>query len=273
MFAHPVLNWLRPSVLEGAWLLHRELTASQESDVTAIIRLLQSTYSSSGFDFDTASALLSEVPIALAVEREHYFRTAFLEAMRRARPPFLELLTQGREPFFQALPPDAAECFRRCGASTTHPNSDVMSWLDALAALARANLDEGKMLLARAAERLTVDRETERLSVHVNSPPIQWVSLDDNSAGFAVRSYKFINCIFEPRLIEVKASNARRPEFFLTRNEVQVARQNANRYLLHVWHVNSRRLIEVPWVEIEEFIPIDTSRAEWTEVHVRWPNW
>jgi hypothetical protein len=264
-----LLDWLRPSALEGAWTLAAALRSSDLQDMPATVRLLSTTYSSAGFDFDAAQHILREIP-AQELDRASFFRIVFWEAMVRARPAVLALTPRGRAAFSAALPQDAAECLRRCGVLDIEPDVDAVRWFDRLTSLARSELDQRSMEAAREAERRSLGVEAARLQVIAGAPAAEWVALDDNALGYDIRSFDQTDGKFLPKLIEVKACASGALEFHLTRNECSVARREPERYWLHLWNLRSGILTEVRWPDIEPLVPLDTERGQWTDARIRW---
>lgn len=242
-------------------------SGSQDFDIT--VKLLSTTYSSAGFDFKTGQEILGDIA-PTSFDRAEFFRSVFFEAMRRTRPPALSLTPRGRTAFAAALPQDAAECLWRCGVLDPSPDAQAVHWFDALAALARGDLDQRRMESAREAERRSFATEQTRLEGFAGAPSVEWVSLDDNGLGYDIRSYECTDGTWVPKLVEVKACAGSSFEFYLTRNESLVARRQPLRYCLHLWNLSSNRLVEVRWPQIEPMLPTDTAQGHWTEVRLRW---
>ena len=261
-------DWLRPSALEGAW----SIACAQGTDTlstNATVRLLATTYSSGGYDFASAQQILRQVS-PYGLERAAFFRSVFWEAMQRARPPALALAPRGRAAFVAALPPDAAECLRRCEVLDAQPNNEALRWFDRLASLARGDVDQRRMDAAREAERRSFELESVRLNSDPLAPLVEWVALDDNSLGYDIRSFQRLGTDIVPKLVEVKACATNSLEFYLTRHECTVARRDPTRYWLHLWNLASGSLVEVPWRDIEPLVPLDTHRGQWTDARIRW---
>jgi hypothetical protein len=263
-----LLDWLRPSALEGAWSI---ACAQGDGSVgtSATVSLLATTYSSGGFDFASAQQILREVS-PYGLERAAFFRNVFWEAMQRARPAVLALAPRGRAAFVAGLPSDAAECLRRCEVLDAQPDPEALRWFDRLASLARGEVEQRRMDAAREAERRSFELESARLDSDRVGPRVVWVALDDNSLGYDIRSFERLGTETVPKLVEVKACATDSLEFYLTRNECLVARRDPRHYWLHLWNLSSSSLAEVPWLDIEPLVPVDTARGQWTEARIRW---
>jgi hypothetical protein len=264
---------IKPSVIEGAWVLSQEQTLRPDVPVADVVRLLRSTYVSAGFDFTSGQELLQLVQVSS--DRAKFYRDAFERALLRDRPPILVLLLQGRDAFCDALDEDTLECFRRAGAMADCPSEEVVRWLDQLAALARAEVDNSKSMAGRNAERKTMEWEISRLrGLHIEAPPV-WTSLNDNSAGYDIRSWDTLATSSErllTRYIEVKSYAGSSPRFFVTGNEVRVGEQHSSAYFLYVWSSKGTEPLVIPWLELQPYLPCDSDRAQSSEILVHWPK-
>jgi hypothetical protein len=272
--ASALMRWLRPSVLEGAWLLKQQCRAAPDLEVPTVVRQLRATYAWSGFDFEVATQVMAR--IAPVETRSAFYRAALSLIFEEVRPTVLLLLMRGRESFCEALDLDAQECFRRTGALETPPSLETLFWLDQLASLARLESDILKMARGREAERKSLAWEACRLETIPNAPPPAWVALDDVGAGYDIRSVALENSAqnaFAVRLIEVKYSQGAKPEFYLSRNEIRVARLHSAYYVLHIWGPHSASPLVICWPDLDSQIPADTDLAQCTEVRIRWPSW
>lgn len=115
------------------------------------------------------------------------------------------------------------------------------------------------------AEDYVVVLERERLriaGVGYYAEGITRVSLEDVAAGYDIRSFETDG---RPRYIEVKSSSGRREQFFISRNEIAVARAERRRYWL-VWVGWAGRLpagpCDVAWFRDPVKI-LDASSSPW----------
>jgi len=119
--------------------------------------------------------------------------------------------------------------------------------------VSQAELDKRlqlRRMRSELAEDYVVALECERLrqaGVGFYAEGVVRVSLDDVSAGYDIRSFEIDG---RPRHIEVKSSAGRREQFFISRNEIALARAERDRYWL-VWLGWASRLprgpCEVAW--------------------------
>jgi hypothetical protein len=268
MAIQPSLEWIRSSVLEGAWQIHEHMRTFELTRDHSI-RILAATYSDSGYDFDTACAALETVEVP-ASDKAQLFLKVIEKVLLSQRPPALALLLQGRLPFVEALGEDAAVCMERCGVLDNPPSPEIVAWLDSLADVARA--EDGNSLLerGRAAERLSFEFERSRLLPLDAQDAVVWVSLDDNSAGYDIRSRDRVANELVPKLIEVKACAGPKLEFYLTRNEWLTAQRSPDVYMLHLWDLRTGALTEVRWIDVLPHIPVDFGAGMWTQARIVW---
>lgn len=268
-----IQHWLRPSVLEGAWLLLNEALASRERSLEDHVRLLSSTYSSSGFDYRVACEIVRQYRDSHATGKAAFLRLVFMDVMRLSRPPMLVLLTRGRQAFLAALPADVGQCFVLCEAMTPSPSDEVLRWLDALSSIAREDAATLKTAMGREAERYTFLHESIRLKKLGYERMPYWVALDDNAAGYDVGSWAGPPLGACNRIIEVKACTGHRPEFHLSRNEIAVATRRSEEYVVHVWQLRERLLLELPWRVVAPYLPSNTARSRLEDIVITWPDW
>lgn len=265
--ARPNEQWLRPSAIEGFIQLRRLLSEAEDECVDRAITRLSFTYATAGFDFSTGARILSALPAA-AEERDEQFRQVIGLVARELSPSWLQALPLGRTALRGALDLDAAECFVRAGAFDTPPSDHVIRWLDGLASLARADRDAERSEIGREGERRSFELERSRLASYPHAPPVEWIALDDNTAGFDIRSYHVDQGKFSPKLIEVKTCSSRYLEVWLSRNEWEVARRATHAYWLHIWYLAAMELTEISFQELSEHIPSDSGRGRWMTVRV-----
>src|SRR5262249_37569117 len=149
------------------------------------------------------------------------------------------MMTLGRQKFVLKLSRDEQQCFREAGLLARPPSQPVRLWWDRISGQARLAADQIKLEQGRAAEILSISRETERLRrIGIQREPI-WISVEDNTAGYDVLSYD--SGVVEPtnRLIEVKSTTASPLRFNLTRNEWNKALEFGTSYHFHIWDMQA----------------------------------
>jgi len=233
----------------------------------AIEAIRQVDADAAGLDFDGGAALhaLLDEDMDLADSKEN-LRKAIKTVIKAARPWWLQLAPYGRERLKAALRDDELQCFREAGLFDSSPAAAIVEWWDELAAAARSDHDAETMIRARDAERLSLEFERTRLMrMGIELEP-DWVSLDDNTLGYDIRSYDVRGHSLVTRLIEVKSTLAN--SIVITRNEWSNASSAADRYYFHVWKLPERVLEEIAVSTIREHIPINQGAGEWERARI-----
>ena len=105
-------------------------------------------------------------------------------------------------------------------------------------------------------------------SVGVTLEPL-WMSIEDNTAGYDIKSYDPGPEGPTARLIEVKSTIMSPLRFQLSRNEWNTAQKYGAAYYFHVWDMQSRRLHVRTVADIRPHIPSDNVDGEWRNVEIR----
>jgi len=266
MNAQYSIDWLRPSAIEGMLRLRREMALTGEN-LDEVERRLNTAYANSGMDWEVARVMLSAFPDG-PTEHSLVFQQVIEGVARKLLPSWLALLPRGRSFLLDALPVDLTECFRRTGALDTSPETEVVTWLDGLAALGRVERDVRLVAIGRIGERLTYELERARCDLQADAPEVEWVALNDNTAGYDVRSSEMFAGSYKAKLIEVKASTSSRKEFILTRHEWDVAQRVRNSYWVHFWDLTTDQMAELSFEQLSSHIPADCGRGRWLELRV-----
>ena len=257
----------RPSAISGLIRLRRELANYQSKSPEEVCRLLSATYANAGVDFSAAVQLHKIIP-ALPEDVSEAFRCVISELVFLADPSWLGLLRRGRDALFSVVDADVRTCFERAGALKPIPDSSVVKWLDSLVSLAYAKNDARLLASGREAEFLSYQLEQARLADIPDAPSVEWVALDDNSAGFDIRSVCLMDGTFTHRLIEVKSSQRTPPRIIVTRHEWDVACRMRESYVFHVWNLPSRSMREISFREMSVHVPIDQGSGAWESVQI-----
>ncbi len=222
---------------------------------------LKSSYASAGLDYTAAQAILETVGPAKESALASY--QVLIEHEAQLRPIWLSALPRGRLALRDVLTADAGECFRRAGAFDAQPAVDVVAFLDRLANLARAQANLPLVESGRHAERLSFEHELARCADMPGAPVVVWVALDDNSAGYDILSSYLVDGRLSPKLVEVKSCRGRSLQLSITRNEWDTACRHTETYVVHFWDLNTERLYELSWADLQPHIPIDQGGARW----------
>lgn len=145
------------------------------------------------------------------------------------------------------------------------PPVDVVLLWDSIVEYTRMLNGLNKMDEARKAEALSMEYERRRLKeIGIDKEP-QWMSLDDNFAGYDVLSYNPGEFAPTNRMIEVKSTTASPLRFIVTRNEWEQAEKFGPAYLFQVWDMQKTPpvLYERTSAQVAIHIPSDNEKGKW----------
>ena len=174
-------------------------------------------------------------------------------------------MSQGRKRFIRTLSANDQSIFEGAGILQNPPDASLVEWWDGVCGEARAAIDRDKMRQARAAEALTIAEEVIALEKQSIDKTPQWTGLDDNFAGYDVKSYRLVDNNVQPKLIEVKSTIASPLRFIITRNEWNTALKFGDSYVFHIWDmsVQPERLFVRTTEEVMKNIPEDQMKGQW----------
>ena len=112
--------------------------------------------------------------------------------------------------------------------------------------------------------------ETERLvDEGILKYPI-WIALEDNLAGYDVLSFQQAKGGDEvdDLRIEVKAASYSPTHFILTRPDWDMASQQPELHLFHIWNLETEELLKLSVSDMAAHIPSDSGTGLWREVRV-----
>lgn len=219
-------------------------------------------------DFQAALALHGLIPAELSFEQPSDLRSILRQLIELDQPWWIKLFPHGRDRLVTALDENEAQCFAVAELFEQSPSYEVVAWWDAMAALARLEADASKLAQGRAAERLTLQHEADRLAAMGLLHKPRWVAMEDNSAGYDVLSYDHGEVEPIARLIEVKSTTQRPPALILSRNEWETALKFGDRYVFHIWLLPEAQLIERTTAEMAPSIPEDRGDGRWLHVRI-----
>ncbi|MFO6421537.1 protein NO VEIN domain-containing protein [Hylemonella sp. W303a] len=222
---------------------------------------LKTSYASAGLDYAEAQVILEAVGPANESVSVSY--QVLIENEAKLWPAWLSALPRGRRALRDALTADAGECFRRAGAFDNQPAVEVVAFLDRLANLARARVNLPLLESGRRAERLSFMHELANCAEMHGAPMVEWVALDDNSAGYDILSSRLVGGHVVPKLVEVKSCRGWPLRLIITRNEWDIACRHAEAYVVHFWDLNVERLHELSWADLQPHMPVDRGDARW----------
>lgn len=254
--------WLRPSSVEGWRAISRQLANAPHEPLATAVARLKASYATGGLDYDGGIAILEALGPADPSLNKSYQALIEME-VERSVPTWLAVLSRGRLAFRDVLASDVRECFRRAGAFAEQPTQDAVDFLDRLANAARAQANLDLVESGRSAERKSFDLEVVRCAAISGAPPVEWVALNDSSAGFDIRSSRCVDGRPSPKLIEVKSCRSTSLQMIITRNEWQTACRNRDSYIFHLWDLTADQLHEMSWEDLQPHMPEDHGNGRW----------
>lgn len=260
------------AAFEGLRILRRHAAHNPNLpivEIGAVIARVEAD--AAALDLEAAYSLSAIVPDVVSPEDGKAFYRSCIEAVTISkRPVWAKIMLLGRRKFVQKLSRDEMQCFREAGLLADPPTPDVIEWFDRVNGNTRLAADQIKLERARLAERLSLEHESKRLAALGIPLKPQWVSIEDNTAGYDLLSYD--TGPVEPinRLIEVKSTIASPLRFFLTRNEWDKACEFGQAYHFHIWDLQAQppRLYERTLAEIAPHVPTDNERGVWKNAEI-----
>jgi hypothetical protein len=195
---------------------------------------------------------------------EPMLRQALLDYIEVVRPPWVQNATFGRKKVISFAGSQIGQVFVEAGLANGTDEAVVSFW-DAMAALARGQKNERLMMIGRQGERLTLAHEQARTG---HTP--RWVAIDNNEDGYDILSVVESDDL-RPLSVEVKSSTqGLAGSLFLSRNEWDRAIEASN-HTFHLWNIRPTfppSLAVLSVSEIEGHIPLDRSDGSWVSVEI-----
>jgi len=220
-------------------------------------------------DFPAALKLHDTVPKDAPHQGVEFYRDCLFGVLLIELPEWAKLVTLGRGRFIKRLNAsefrDVRSLFRQARLLDEPPEMSDIEWWDRLQANVRSDQDADKMRRARQAEQLSLNHEAEFLrKAGITKEPV-WISIEDNTAGYDVLSYRAGEFGLLNRLIEVKSTIASPLRFFLTRNEWDQADQFGEAFVFHIWNlqVEPPVLFERTVEQVRPHVPVDNEKGQW----------
>jgi hypothetical protein len=195
---------------------------------------------------------------------EPRLRQALLDYIEVVRPPWVQNATFGRKKVIAFAGSQIGQVFVEAGLANG-TDEPVVSFWDAMAALARGQKNERLMVIGRQGERLTLAHEQARTG---HAP--RWVAIDNNEDGYDILSVVSSDDL-RPLSVEVKSSTqGLAGSLFLSRNEWERAIEARN-HAFHLWDI--RRSVQPSLAvlsvsQIEEHLPRDQRDGSWVSVEI-----
>jgi len=260
----------RVSAIGSYLAVHDTLTENATWTIEQARRALSArSYSGAGLDWGAIERFRGLVESPLPKDRASAFRSCLSKLIEHDQPGWLALLFSGRDIAARTLDPDTLQCFEVAGAFDAIPAPEVVEWLDGLAMLALGAKTSDNLAKGREAERLSLQHELARVEQTGIKRPVEWVALNDNQAGYDIRSWTHKEGVVVPKLIEVKGYSGGSVSFFLTRNEWDTARSVISPYVFQLWSLNTGKLNEITVSDVYPHIPIDKGYGAWQSVSIK----
>ena len=184
-------------------------------------------------------------------------------------PPWRIAAPYGLNRMLRSMPDDHKQTLASVGLLSE--TASVAAFWDRVASEERRALDDALLKLGREGEKLTLGYEEVRLAdAGREDLKPEWISINDNTAGYDVRSWRVEFDSVRPLLIEVKASSTRYAVVHLTRNEWSKAMQNKDAWRMHIWHIDSARprLVEWQYSQVADHVPLEQGRGRWEKLAI-----
>ena len=221
-------------------------------------------------DLEASEALLGLIPEDIPNDGAQFYRGCIREILLEFQPTWARTMLQGRSRFFAALERDEQSLFRQAGILDDPPAGDFVEWWDGLTGELRLVADLARLTRGRAAERLSLNFEIERLlKLGIDERP-RWIGLDDNTKGYDVLSFELSGGVVVNKLIEVKSTIATPLRFRVTRNEWDQAAKSGSAYIFHVWDMqrNPAHLHVRTVDQVRPHIPTDNEKGKWKDAEI-----
>jgi hypothetical protein len=212
------------------------------------------------------AAIVDDNP--LPNDRSAAFRLCLSKLIEAVRPEWITVIFSGRNLAARSLDPDVVQCFEVAGLFEEFPSDEVVEWLDSLSIIAQGVRNADNMAKGRQAERLSLNYERARLTSANIDRQVEWVALNENAAGYDIRSWIELDGQILPKLVEVKAHSGSRISFYITRNEWDTAMASHCPYVFQVWSLSNQTLLELTVAALTEHIPPDSGKGRWQSIKI-----
>lgn len=262
-------SFFRISVIDAGLHLGRHLRAYPELTVTDAIRQLRSGPAHHGtLDYETAMLIYNDNGASLfcpSYDRTSELRETLFKMALALKPFWATISPLGRQRVRVVLSVDQLQCLRYAGLIDSDDET-AWRWWDQLAAQFRITESQKLIEIGREGELLSLMYERTRLAAEGVTQMPQWVSVEDNLAGYDILSYRVHDGILAKLYIEVKATRSAGYSFVLTRREWEYASLSPSSYLFHFWLLPIQALWIASVSELESSIPTDNGCGEWDQV-------
>jgi len=228
--------------------------------------LVSGPVGTAGFDYTNALDIARRFPTLLLRGEDHSSRLRQLvcEWIKCLRPSWGPLIPNGRNYLSAYLSRNEKQCFETAGLFDSPITDQIHQWWTDIALFYRSVRANELEAVGRIGEERTMRYETDRL-VQLGRPDLvpTWMSVEDNTLGYDVRSYKVSQEGVSPLNIEVKSTRFLPVSFFLTKNEWKRASSAPDLHIFYVWYLPQDRLIEIRPDQLRPSIPVDIGGGNW----------
>jgi hypothetical protein len=219
-------------------------------------------------DYEAGLVLETALPPNIDTSPRPFFRSCVDRIVALKSPIWVRLAPGGREQVTRALGLNVAQCLRAAGLLDNPPDRDTWLWWDRLASAVRADRDAALLAQGREAELWSYERECKLVAdAGIERAPM-WVSIEDNSLGYDILSYRREGEHEVNRLIEVKSTQSNPPRLILTRNEWNTVAQYGDALEFHLWTLQPKELYVLSAGEMQQHIPENRGSGMWLQVEV-----
>jgi hypothetical protein len=183
----------------------------------------------------------------------------------------LDLVCYGREMLLSNLTEDECQVFKSAHLLDKIPDEATIAWWDSFKTIARAHLNDKLLAQGRIAEKWTIEEELKKLKdVSINEKP-EWVSVDSDRHGYDISSFKLVDGLVVPLLIEVKSfAQNTQPHIYVTANEWNRALKTVNtEYVFYVWSIESKIYKIFTPSDLLPHIPTNLGKGQWQTVRIQ----
>jgi len=219
-------------------------------------------------DWDSAKFLNDRLDINVSGKRAEVFQRCILALVELEAPTWIASLFNGREIAARTLEPDVLQCFQVAGAFAPVPDAETVRWLDRLGQVALSQRDMRNIEIGRKAERLALEYERQLVAMAGINTPVEWISLNENFAGYDLKSWVLIDGRVMPKLVEVKGCSSESRTIYVTRNEWEVANTVICPFVFQIWTLPSELMIEISVEEMRAHMPFDSGNGRWQTAQV-----
>ena len=259
----------RPSVLYAGIEIARECSRSGRAPMESLSYIRQGSADRTSFDYPVAAEIACMYSWRVFSDHSNVklaFRATLKHLIEAIRPLWIRLLPSGRAKVLRILDADLQQCIHIAGLLSSDHAS--VAWWDAVTVLGREWGYEERLRIGRVAERRAMARERILLK-ETKMQPI-WVAVDDNAAGYDIKSWRpeLLHCRNPvERYIEVKATSPL-GTVHITRREWQFAETHPDQWELQIWLNKSGTPMVLKVNDLSQHIALNQGSGSWSEIAI-----